>query len=67
MSQVKATNVTCIATADSFFNGTAELIQNLEFSAKLSVRPLHPVESVRAGEGTLWLEVHVTSTEHAYS
>ena len=62
-----SSSVKCnVYAADSFLNGIADTIQK-EFGAKLSVRPLHLVESalLRAGEGTLWLEV--TSTEQAYS
>ena len=55
-------------TADSLLNRNADTILK-EFSTKLSVRLLHLVElaSSLAGEVTLWLQVHVISTEHACS
>ena len=54
--------------ADSFLNGITDMIQK-EFSAELSVRLLHLIESASsqatAGEGTWLLEI--TSTQRAYS
>ena len=66
LSEPSSSNECNMYTVDSFLNGIADTIQK-ELSAKLSVQPLHLVESFssRAGEGTLWLEV--TSTERAYS
>ena len=65
LSESSSSDKCNVYTADSFLNGIADMIQK-EFSAKLSVRPLHLVEldSLRAGEGTSWLEVNELTVTH---